>query len=187
LYRIDNLPPAWRTTSWPTLLAPCHDIYHSVNPKGINNRETSNTFDYNTRMAQQRRFASGSYSLQNFAKKLKRNKESIKDSNVKSFSQNSSTVVPFCHVTEELYEDAVDDAEASNDIHDESNDTNETDLLYFSRMTNHYLCLVKSSTHVNIRHSMQLGVGTVHCTIDGHDLILENVRYVPDLSETIYS
>jgi hypothetical protein len=158
LYRIDNLPPAWRTTSWPTLLAPCHDIYHSVNPKGINNRETSNTFDYNTRMAQQRRFASGSYSLQNFAKKLKRNKESIKDSNVKSFSQNSSTVGQLCHVTEELYEDAVDDAEASNDIHDESNDTNETDLLYFSRMTNHYLCLVKSSTHVNIRHSMQYPV-----------------------------
>jgi hypothetical protein len=57
-----------------------------------------------------------------------------------------------------LYEDAVDDAEASNDIHDESNDTNETDLLYFSRMTNHYLCLVKSSTHVNIRHSMQYPV-----------------------------
>jgi hypothetical protein len=30
-------------------------------------------------------------------------------------------------------------------------------------------------------------VGTVHCTIDGHDLILENVRFIPDLSESIYS
>lgn len=31
------------------------------------------------------------------------------------------------------------------------------------------------------------GIGTVQCFIDGHLLTLENVRYIPDLSESIYS
>jgi len=31
------------------------------------------------------------------------------------------------------------------------------------------------------------GVGTVHCVIDGQDLLLDNVRYVPELFESIYS
>jgi len=31
------------------------------------------------------------------------------------------------------------------------------------------------------------GIGTVTCLIDGHRLVIENVRYVPDLGESIYS
>jgi hypothetical protein len=32
-----------------------------------------------------------------------------------------------------------------------------------------------------------MGVGTIHCTIDGHDLVLDNVRFVLTLSESIFS
>jgi hypothetical protein len=133
LYRIDNLPPAWRTTSWPTLLALCHNFYHSVNPKGINNRETSNTFDYNTRMAQQKKVREWFLQPAKFCKEIEKeqrkypdmciyhlsklhgtatcyikkecekSKVQPKDSNVKSSSQNSSTVGQLRHVTEELY------------------------------------------------------------------------------------
>jgi hypothetical protein len=33
-YHIDNLPSAWKTTSWPSFLVLCHDYYNSVNPMG---------------------------------------------------------------------------------------------------------------------------------------------------------
>jgi len=33
-YRIDNLPSAWKTTSWPSFLVLCRDYYNSVNPMG---------------------------------------------------------------------------------------------------------------------------------------------------------
>jgi len=126
-----------------------------------------------------------------------------------------------------VYEDAVE-SEGIEVVQDESNDTNEADLLYFARMTNHYLRLAKNSKSTNIRHSMKYpviadsganfhmfwdreffvnitpatgrvllgdgktalpieGVGTIHCVINGHDLLLHNVRYVPELSESVYS
>jgi hypothetical protein len=31
------------------------------------------------------------------------------------------------------------------------------------------------------------GVGTVKCLVDGHELLIDNVRNIPDLSESIYS
>jgi hypothetical protein len=126
-----------------------------------------------------------------------------------------------------MYEDAAE-TDVPEDTQDESNDTNEADLLYFARLTNHYLQLVKTSKGTYIRHSMKYpviagsganfhmfrdrdffvnitpamgrvllgdgktalpiqGVGTVYCIIDGHDLLLDSVRFVPDLSESFYS
>jgi len=134
------------------------------------------------------------------------------------------------HITEENFSDAVENE--SNDACLESldNDTNDVDLLYFARVSNHYLRLVRSSpaTSTLERHSMNfpviadsganfhmfkdrdffttlssamghvilgdgktslniMGVGTVECIVDNHLLVLENVRYVPDLSESVYS
>ena len=31
------------------------------------------------------------------------------------------------------------------------------------------------------------GVGTVKCLVDVHELMIDNVQYIPDLSESIYS
>jgi hypothetical protein len=40
LYCLDNLPVAWRTTHWPTLLILCRDFYNSVNPLGVTKKES---------------------------------------------------------------------------------------------------------------------------------------------------
>jgi hypothetical protein len=257
LYCIDNLPSAWKTTSWPSLLVLCHDFYNSINQKGNTSKDLTNISDYNTRMAQQKKvkewflhpakfckeiereqkkypdmcifYLSKSHATENcyLKKECDKNKLQTKDSIGKSSVQSGSGVGQLRHVTEEFYEDAVS-TDLVEETQDESNDTNEAGLLYFARMTNHYLRLVKASKEIDIRHSMQYpviadsganfhmfrdqaffinmtpatgrvllgdgktalniqGVGTVHCTIDGHDLILDNVRYVPDLSESIYS
>jgi len=258
LYRIDNLPPAWKTTSWPSLLSLCRDFYNSVNPKGVNaSRDATNTSDYNTRMAQQKKVKEWFLQPSKFGKDIDREQKKYpdmcifhlskshctdncylkkecekirsqnKDSNTKSVTQNGTTVGQLRHITEDVYEDAVE-SEGIEVVQDESNDTNEADLLYFARMTNHYLHLVKNSKSTNIRHSMKYpviadsganfhmfrdreffvnitpatgrvllgdgktalpieGVGTIHCVINGHDLLLHNVRYVPELSESVYS
>jgi hypothetical protein len=55
LYHIDNRPPAWKTTSWPSLLVLCHYSYNSINPKGNTSRDSTNISGYNTRMAQQKK------------------------------------------------------------------------------------------------------------------------------------
>jgi hypothetical protein len=94
-------------------------------------------------------------------------------------------------------------------------------LLYFARLSKHYLRLVKNpSESSQSRHTMTflviadrdrqffstlspatgnvilsdgkttvsiLGVGTVLCTVNGHQLEIPNVRYVPGLNELIYS
>jgi len=188
LYRIDNLPIVWKTTSWPELLVLCRDFYHSINPKGVTPRETTNTNDYNTRMNQQKKVKEWFLQPLKFCKEIEREqkkypdmcifhlskshatdacylkkecekiKSQPKEANGKSSSQTGSTVGQLRHITEDLYEDAVDDSEISQEVHDESNDTNETDLLYFSRMANHDLRIVKSSENANVRHSMKYPV-----------------------------
>jgi hypothetical protein len=220
-------------------------------------RDTPPNTDYNTKMAQQKKVKEWFLQPSKFAKDITREQQKYpdmcifhlskshctdncylkkecdkvrsqpKESNVKSSTTCGATVGQLRHVTEYMYEDAVE-TDVPEDTQDESNDTNEADLLYFARLTNHYLRLVKTSKGTNIRHSMKYpvivdsganfhmfrdreffvnitpamgrvllgdgktalpiqGVGTVHCIIDGHDLLLDNVQYVPDLSESIYS
>ncbi len=61
------------------------------------------------------------------------------------------------HITEETFEDAVSDTITDGNDDVCSNDTNKADLLYFARMTNHYLRLVKVSSSLNAtsRHDMK--------------------------------
>jgi len=80
--------------------------------------------------------------------------------NKKDLNTNSATKVmgQLRNIKKEMFEDAVseeDDVQA-----DCSNDTKEDDLHYFSRLTNHYLCLVKSnpSSSVASRHTMKYPV-----------------------------
>jgi hypothetical protein len=155
----------------------------------------------------------------------------VKTSGTNSYSQATQPVSngQLCHLTEEVFEDAFDSA-ASNDLVESANDTNEADLLYFARVTNHYLCLVKAAPFKTLPSYHQLkypviadsganfhmfkekeffeslvpaigsvilgdgttrlpihGVGTVKFFIGDQLLRLDNVRYVPSLSESIYS
>jgi hypothetical protein len=135
------------------------------------------------------------------------------------------------HITVECYEDAVEDDHRDVDCHNETNDTNDTNdasLHYFSRVTNHYLHLVKSKSQPNPRHGMKYpiiadsganyhmfkeaaffdhiepatgnvilgdgktslknqGIGTIKLKFGDHILSVPNVRFIPDLSESIYS
>jgi len=135
------------------------------------------------------------------------------------------------HLTEEEFSDAVtDDVTLDADCDTNGNHTNKVALMYFSRISKHYLFLVKSSSSpvspsrhnmlfpvitdiganyhmLNDRSFLQTlapatgnvllgdgktslsikGVGTVYCHIGSQVLMIPNVRYVPDLSESIYS
>jgi hypothetical protein len=135
------------------------------------------------------------------------------------------------HMTEDNFEDAVElDDSKDESFDDVDNDTNDSDLLYFARVSNHYLRLVKhdSSKSTLPQHIMNnpvivdsganfhmfrdkeffssllpatgkvilgdgttclpiLGVGTVKCKIGSHEHTIDNVRYVPTLSESVYS
>ena len=132
------------------------------------------------------------------------------------------------HITEEEPEVEMIDENLDDNSADLGNDTNADSLHYFARVTNHYLHLVKSSSSLNVRHSMDFpiiadsganqhmfkdlqffeslqpttgnvilgdgvtsldikGIGTVKLLIDGHTLLVDNVRYIPELSESIYS
>jgi hypothetical protein len=135
-------------------------------------------------------------------------------------------------VTEEVFADANMHEDLAEVVADEcdGNDTNEADLYYFARLSNHYLRLVKNTCSVQSqpRHPTRFpviadsganyhmfrdraffvslqpssgkvylgdgktslaihGVGTVKCQIGSNTLTLHNVRYIPDLSESIYS
>ncbi len=61
------------------------------------------------------------------------------------------------HFTDNVFEDAAAENTVDASTDDVSNDTNEEDLIYFARMTKHYLHLVKSSSSQNVisRHDMQ--------------------------------
>jgi hypothetical protein len=151
--------------------------------------------------------------------------------NTTSGAPSSACTGQLRHIIEDVFEDA-DDGDSKNESPDaiSPNDTNEADLLYFARVSNHFLRLVKNdllksspSRHFRdfpiiidsganfhmFKHkefftsilpatgrvilgdgqtSIPIhGVGTVKCYIGTNEVIIPNVRYVPDISESIYS
>jgi hypothetical protein len=59
--------------------------------------------------------------------------------NSTSSAVSGSSTGQLRHLTEEVYEDAVDLDVVDASLDQPSNDTNEVDLLYFARVSNHYL------------------------------------------------
>jgi hypothetical protein len=150
--------------------------------------------------------------------------------NISSSIPNTGVSGHLRHMKDDIFEDAVSDDVADDVLIDSPNDTNEDELLYFARVTNHYLRIVKSMSPIPVvsRHDMQYpiiadsganyhmfknreffetlhpasgnvflgdgktvlaikGIGTVKCRIGDHILQIEDVRYIPDLAESIYS
>jgi hypothetical protein len=145
--------------------------------------------------------------------------------------QTSATTGHLRRITELLEENELDIVATPDTLSDTpSNDTNESDLYYFARLSNHYLRLVKSNSSASVdcchylcypiiadsganfhmfKHpefftTMQpldghvilgdgqttlpiQGIGTMSCIIDGHSLLLHDGRFVPQLSESIFS
>jgi hypothetical protein len=67
------------------------------------------------------------------------------------------TTGALCHITEDCFVDAIGD-EVEDSSEDVPNDTNEASLHYFSRVTNHYLRLAKSSSTGIPRHSVNFPI-----------------------------
>jgi hypothetical protein len=184
-YRIDCLPMRWKTEDWPTLLILCRDYYNSLHPNGPLTKKENHTGDsgFATKQdrlthqkkvrtwfldpvkfkreidAEQRRHAGKCiYHLVDNHPTMSCNVKLECDKLVadkKSSVLVSSSSGQLRHITEEQYEDAVTD-EPSNSMSEEPcNDTSDASLHYFARVRNHYLRLVKSSSPVHIRHTMQ--------------------------------
>jgi hypothetical protein len=257
LYHLENLPVVWRTTHWPTLLILCQDFYNSVNPLGIQKKEPILDTGLG-RAAHHKKVKQWFLSPSKYCKGIKQEQKKYPDKcifhlskshpsadcNVKKecdkliHSKKSSSISSdqtvktgtLCHITEEIFEDAAE-VVVSDSHTDEvpDNDTNKDALLYFARVSKHYLRLVKSSLQNDVppRHDMKYpviadsganfhmfndevfftsilpasgqvllgdgktslpitGFGTVKCSIDGNLLTIPDIRYVPDLSESIY-
>jgi len=257
-YRLGSISEDWKTQDWPTLLVLCRDFYNSVNPKGpmtkrdrdlfsdlqidrsAHHKKVRQWFMNPTRYCQdiateQNKYPgkciyhlSSTHSTTNC--NVRKECDKLLSANKPSASSGSTSGVhgQLRHLTEETFEDAIE-TETKDDPH-ESNDTNESDLLYFCRVSNHYLRLARSgvSNVCSSRHPGQYpiiidsganfhmfkereffrdiipatgkvilgdgktsipiqGVGTVECIIGNHTLLLDNVRFVPTLSESIYS
>ncbi len=134
------------------------------------------------------------------------------------------------HITEDEHTDSLIEETLDTELDMSGNDNNEEALLYFDRISKHYLRLVKGSSDTLLpsRHdrlfpviadsganyhmfrdkafftalipatgnvilgdgttsvSIQ-GIGTITCKVGSDTLTISNVRYIPDLSESVYS
>ncbi len=168
-FRIGNLPPHWNTQDWPTLLILCRDYFNSVKPQGVLKRDQpgDSTFDraaqhkkvkewfmnpskFRRDIENEHRKHSGKY-IYHLSKTHTTDECNVKREcdklladrkNSSPSTQNAGSSGQLRNLKEEIFEDAV-----SDDVTDDStNDTNEDQLLYFARVTNPYLRLVKAST-----------------------------------------
>jgi len=165
-YRIDNLPSKWQTEDWPTNLVLCHNFYHSVKPQGIQpskNNFSAHNVDRLTHQkkvkewflhptiyckeiaSEQRKYPNKCiYHLSDshctddcHIKKCEKNGIEQKMKSTAASTAGSQTG-QLCHIMEEHFVDAETD-ETPAAYESNSNDTNKGALLYFTRLSNHYL------------------------------------------------
>jgi len=259
-YRLDNLPAKWQTEDWPTILVLCRNFYHSVKPQGVPTQVSKNNFTMHNvdRISHQKKVKEWFLFPTKYCKEIASEQKKYSNKCIYHLSDTHQTAD--CHIKKEceklsgdqkpksttssqpgsqhgqlrhITEDQFMDAESGDiPVVDESNgnDTNEESLLYFTRLSNHYLRLVKASPSLLTadRHNMLFpviadsganyhmfrdkeffetmspasgvvllgdgktrlsikGVGTVKCRIGDHLLTIPNVRFIPELSESIYS
>jgi len=184
-YRVGNLPAEWMTEDWPTILVLCRDYYNSINPQGPSKKDTNsdsattsqaertahhkkvcqwflNPVKYCTEIANEpcKHVGKCIYHLSRLhaTEDCHIKKECDKIINDKmnstSGSPTSGTTGKLHHLTEDPDETEIED---SSDVLPDppSNDTNEADLIYFARMSKHYLRLVNSSSSRQVRHNMR--------------------------------
>jgi hypothetical protein len=174
-YRLDNLPVKWQTEDWPTILVLCRNFYHSVKPQGTLSQPSKNNFaSHNVdRITHQKKVKEWFSNPTKYCKELaaeqrkypnkciyhlsdthctadchiKRECEKIgldqKQRNSQPNSPGTQTG-QLRHITEENFEDAPSDVIPEVD-ESNGNDTNEESLLYFTRISNHYLQMVKTT------------------------------------------
>jgi hypothetical protein len=189
-YQVGNLPSQWHTTDWPSLLRLCRDYYNSIRPHSLGKKDSSSDPPVDRIAQQkkvrewflnpvkfckeieheQKRFPDKCiYHLPkshptdecNIKKECTKLLQAGKSSNG---SQSSGTSTgQLRHISEEVFEDAVfvpvTEVE-SDSLPASTNITNEDDLQYFARLSNHYLRLANSSSSLvsDSRHPMKFPV-----------------------------
>ncbi len=174
-FRLNNLPQAWQTQDWPTLLSLCRDFYNSVKPHMSSTRRqpTPNGITQTDREAHQKKVREWFSNPSKYCREINACQQQhpgkcifhlskthttercfVKAECDKMLASKTSgntvdrTVSPpgtLRHITEEN-----DDSEELDDIVVDSldtitNDTNEEDLFYFARMSHHYLRIANAS------------------------------------------
>jgi len=257
-YRLNNLPEDWKTQDWPKFLALCRDYYNSVKPTLVEKKPSPSSDMHFDKEAHQKKIRDWFLNPTKFCKFI--DNEQLRHPNkciyhlskthttdkcavklecdriVAAKKKGASTPTPtnstgqLRHITEEASSDSVVEDVSDADFDQLGNDTNEDALLYFERLSKHYLRLVKSSYSVlsDSRHTLQYpviadsganyhmfkereffdtlqpatgsvilgdgtttvsikGIGTVKCKVGSYQLTIPNVRYIPGLSESVYS
>jgi len=91
-YRIGNLPLAWNTTDWPSLLVLCRNYYNSVNPKGPASRDRdSPTENHNQRMAQQKKVKEWFLNPVKFCKEIEQEQLKYPDKSIYHLTKSHPT------------------------------------------------------------------------------------------------
>jgi hypothetical protein len=175
-FRINNLPQEWKTQEWPKFLTLCRDYYNSVKPTASDKISFSGeaTFD---KEAHQKKIRDWFMNPSKFCKHIENEqcchpskciyhlskthpteKCSVKKEcdRILAAMQNTTnspgnspvSTGQLRHITEDTNIESVVE-EASVVDFDIGNDTNEEALLYFDRISKHYLRLVKSSSDIS--------------------------------------
>jgi len=188
-FRLNNLPTEWQTTDWPTILKLCRDYYNSIKPNQVTSKRPSPSGDSIDRENHQRKVkewflnpSKHKRDLENCQKQhpgkciyhlskthptekcfIKLECDKLIDARKGTGSSTpslSTTTGQLRHITEDC--ENSDDLEmfVSDDVDYVTNDTNEDALIYFARLSNHYLRLATTgnSTFVTSRHPMKYPV-----------------------------
>jgi hypothetical protein len=165
---LKNLPPKWDTQDWPSILVLCRDYDNSIKPQDFMKRgPTHTTFDHEAHQQKIKMWLSNPVKfskeleqeqlkfpgkcLYHLSKSHPTEKCHIKKEFEKAKSSQQRQPVPnvvttqvgqLRHITEENFEDVDDELVTIVEPSDLGNDTNEDSLLYFARLSKHYLCLV---------------------------------------------
>ena len=103
-YRIGNLPPAWQTEDWPSLLVLCRDYYNSVKPFGSGKKDMSNTYPGTNnstfdRLSHQKKVRQWFLQLGKYCKEIE--KEQAKNPDMCIFHLSKSHATADCYVKKE--------------------------------------------------------------------------------------
>jgi hypothetical protein len=169
-FRLNNLPAAWQTTDWPTILTLCRNYYNSIKPNQSTSKRSTISGDSIDHELHQRKVkewflnpSKHKRDLENCQKQhpgkciyhlskthptekcfIKIECEKLLESkkgNGSPTPSNTNTTGQLHHIMEDV-EDSDDlDLFVSDDVDYVTNDTNEDALIYFAHLSNHYLRL----------------------------------------------
>jgi len=185
-FRLDNLPSKWNVQDWPSILVLCRDYYNSIKPQGLMKPDLFSQPQFDREAHQKKvkmwfmdpvKYHKAIESEQNkfpgkclfhLPKSHPTEKCHVKLECDKCLGNKKKPSVPqlittpvgqLRHMTEEIFEDTVEDdvTVAEPEI---GSDTNEASLLYFALLSKHYLRLAQTQPNSTVpqRHSMPFPV-----------------------------